>query len=104
MTPWKTAEQSRLCTLQGGTTGTRTVSASTKELTAAPNSESGHNHPDRDTSGESVTGATSGAKGTVSLFCEPSEDLMTALPASILERIKRAVIRQGEALPRSEGS
>ena len=29
----------------------RTVSASTKELTAAPNSESGHKHPDRDTSG-----------------------------------------------------
>ena len=29
----------------------RTVSASTKELTAAPNSVSGHKHPDRDTSG-----------------------------------------------------
>ena len=29
----------------------RTVSASTKELTAAPNSVSGHIHPDRDTSG-----------------------------------------------------
>lgn len=27
----------------------RTVSASTKELTAAPNSVSGHKHPDRDT-------------------------------------------------------
>ena len=44
MTQRKTAEQSRLCTLQGGTTGMRTVSASTKELTAASNSVSGHKH------------------------------------------------------------
>ena len=38
VTPRKTAKRSRVCTLEGGTTGIRTVSAVTEELTAAASS------------------------------------------------------------------
>ena len=81
----------------------RTVSASTKELTAAPNSVSGHKHPDRDTSWRVCDWSVSGRNSLAGLRAlgrgvgnaadteqERSGCVVVAKWNTLLERIWRA--------------